>query len=246
MEDILSAHDLVKRYADSDPPVISNLSLSFKTGEFAVIMGSSGAGKSTLLYLLCGLDKPNTGVVLFGDVDLTRFSENTAAIHRRTHMGFIFQDAGLVPQLTILENVVVPGCLIEKDRKSVLEQARELLCKTGILDLAARLPAEISSGEQQRCAIARALINSPDIVFADEPTGNLNSAHSQTVLDLLEELNRDGQTVIMVTHELRAACRGNRVLFLKDGCVEDTYTPAKGSLEEKEEKMFQWLTGLGW
>lgn len=246
MNHILSAKDLVKHYIESGPPVINNLSLCFSPGEFAVIMGSSGSGKSTLLYLLCGLDKPNAGTVFFGDKDLTALNESAAAIHRRTHMGFVFQDAGLVSQLTLLENVAVPGCLVEPNKKKVLKHSLDILEKTGIVNLANRLPAEVSGGEQQRCAIARALINKPDIIFTDEPTGNLNSAHSQAVLDLLETLNRNGQTIVMVTHELKAACRGKRILFLKDGCIEDTYTQTAGSVEQKEKRMFQWLSRLGW
>jgi putative ABC transport system ATP-binding protein len=248
MKPIISASALVKRYSESAPPVIDNLTLQIEAGDYAVIMGSSGSGKSTLLYLLCGIDNPTSGSVRYGETELSALDERESALLRRRAMGFVFQDAGLVPQLTLLENVAVPGRLMDRDGTRVVKKARELLARVGIPDLADRLPAQVSGGELQRCAIARALVNSPAVIFADEPTGNLNSAHSAAVLDILQKLNAGGQTILMVTHELKAACLGRHVLFLRDGTIRDELVQGGNgeSIEERERRLFQWLTGLGW
>jgi putative ABC transport system ATP-binding protein len=248
MATIISATSLVKRYEETAPPVIDNLDLRVDAGDFAVIMGSSGSGKSTLLYLLCGIEHPTSGSVRYGETELSSLGERESALLRRKGMGFVFQDAGLVPQLTLLENVVVPGRLADRDGNRVVKRARDLLARVGIADLADRLPAQVSGGELQRCAIARALVNSPAVVFADEPTGNLNSAHSTAVLDILRELHRGGQTILMVTHELKAACQGRHVLFLRDGSIRDEFMQDDDGapIGERERRLFQWLTGLGW
>ena len=166
---------------------------------------------------------------------------------RREYIGFVFQDFNLVPNLTFLENILIPAYLVKNDRKALNARARELMTKMKIIDLVDRLPSEVSGGQQQRCSMARAIINNPRVVMADEPTGNLNSSSSESVLDILTELNETGQSIVMVTHEVKSACRANRIIFLKDGQVEDELNFQKeiGS-DEKEIQLLKWLAGKDW
>jgi len=166
---------------------------------------------------------------------------------RREVIGFVFQDFNLVPNLTFLENILIPAYLVKNDRKTLQQKARNLMDKMGILQLADRLPSEVSGGEQQRCSMARAVINDPQIIMADEPTGNLNSNSSQAVLDILTELYEQGQSIIMVTHDIKSACRGNRIVFVRDGQIEDDLRFDKAAaLKEKEGQLLQWLAGKNW
>lgn len=247
---ILKAEGLQK-YFDTGAArtmVLPGLELSFRQGEFAVIMGNSGSGKSTLLYLLSGLDQPSAGQVSIAGDSLYGKTERQLALLRRDQVGFVFQQYHLIPNLTLLENVLLPGLLGRKKRRGVIEQANELFRQLDIDGLQHRRPAEVSGGEQQRCCIARALINEPNILMADEPTGNLNSSASAKVLDCLSEIHDRGQTVIMVTHHPQSACRGERVLFLKDGSVLDEFI-FQNDLNDpaaREQALVEWLGKQGW
>lgn len=248
---IITARDLCKTYVSGSLQhhAIRNLNLEIRQREFTVVMGSSGSGKSTLLYLLSGIDSPSAGEVLFNETQLSLMSEKETARFRRSSIGFVFQAINLVSNLTLLENVAIAGYLASRDRKQVLARGKGLLESVGLGDLAQRLPAQISGGEQQRGAIARALINTPAVLFADEPTGNLNSSQGQNVLDILSGLNAQGQTIVMATHDLKAACRAQRILFIRDGKIDGDLTMEpynRETSEKREQTIFAYLTEKGW
>lgn len=249
MKTIIHAKDLQKNYlsGNNEVRVINNINLELFEGEFTVIMGSSGSGKSTLLYLISGLEPPTSGEIWMEDKPIHTIDERVMTLLRREYIGFVFQDFNLVPNLTFLENILIPAYLVKQDRSLLKKKATDLMDKMGILDLANRLPSEVSGGEQQRCSMARAVINNPKVVMADEPTGNLNSSSSQAVLDILTELHENGQSIIMVTHDIKSACRGNRIIFIKDGQVEDDLRfDENDDLDKKEVKLLKWLAGKDW
>ena len=246
---IISAKELRKSYqtGKTEVPVINGINLSLYKGDFTVIMGSSGSGKSTLLYLLSGLEVPSGGEIWLEDKPVHSLDEKMMTLIRREYIGFVFQDFNLVPNLTFLENVLIPAYLVKNDRDALQQRATELMSKMDILDLKDRLPSEVSGGQQQRCSMARAIINNPRVVMADEPTGNLNSSSSEAVLDILTELNEKGQSIVMVTHEVKSACRANRIIFLKDGHIEDELKFDQTiDTEEKEIQLLKWLAGKDW
>ncbi len=248
-EPIIQAKKLHKSYftGKTEVPVINNLDLTLYKGDFTVIMGSSGSGKSTLLYLLSGLEITTSGEIWLEDKPVHSMDEKLITLLRREYIGFVFQDFNLVPNLTFLENILIPAYLVKNDRKALRNRAKELMKKVEILELADRLPSEVSGGQQQRCSMARAVINNPRVVMADEPTGNLNSSSSQAVLDILTDLYKEGQSIVMVTHDIRSACRGNRIIFLKDGQIEDDLRfDTSLNLEEKEVQLLQWLAKKDW
>lgn len=248
-ETIIKAKELRKSYhtGKTEVPVINGINLDLHKGDFTVIMGSSGSGKSTLLYLLSGLEVPSGGEIWLEDKPVHSLDEKMMTLIRREYIGFVFQDFNLVPNLTFLENVLIPGYLVKNDRKALKDRALELMSKMNILELIDRLPSEVSGGQQQRCSMARAIINNPRVVMADEPTGNLNSASSEAVLNILTELNEQGQSIVMVTHEVKSACRANRIIFLKDGQIEDELNFEKESdPEQKEIELLKWLAGKDW
>ena len=246
---IIKGQKLSKSFKNNgkDTNVINQLDISVYKGEFTVIMGNSGSGKSTLLYLLCGLDKATSGSIWIDDIAVHERSEKDLALLRRNKVGFIFQDNNLVPNLTIIENILVAGYLVNKDTRLLKQRAERLLKDLDILPLADRMPSQVSGGELQRCAIARALINNPLVLFADEPTGSLNSEASEKVLDCLDRLHREGQSIIMVTHNIKSAVKGERVLFFRDGTVIDELlfnSDSKSSV--REETLFHWLKEHSW
>ncbi|MGE5107162.1 MAG: ABC transporter ATP-binding protein [Sphingobacteriales bacterium] len=245
----IKTEQLVKNYGSgaSDNAIINNVNISINKGEFSIIMGNSGSGKSTLLYLLSGLDEPSSGKIWLNDIPLHQRSQKDLAIMRRKMIGFVFQDNNLVPNLSIRENILVAGFLVQGDRKLVSQRAENLMEELNILPLAKRYPSQVSGGELQRAAIARALINNPLILLADEPTGNLNSEASEKVLECFSALNRKGQTIVMVTHDLKSACRGSRVLFLKDGTIPDKHSyNVDNNHPGTEDRLFTWLKNMGW
>ena len=214
---ILTAHDLCKSFAHNGGQihVLQHVDLEIRDKDFTVVMGASGSGKSTLLYALSGMDKATSGQVIFEGKDLVKMKEKELAGLRSHDFGFIFQQMHLISNLTLLENVSVPGYLNNgKSASEVKARAEKLLEQMGISDVKTHLPSQVSGGEQQRCAIARAIIHEPKLLFADEPTGALNRKNTKEVLDLLTELNRNGQSILMVTHDLRAALRASRLLYL--------------------------------
>lgn len=195
--------------------VLRGISLDVANGEIIFICGASGAGKTTLLYTLAGLERPESGTVEFEGRNLYNGSSGSQARFRNNKMGFVFQGYFLLPELTALENVSLPGMI---GGKSTAKAAEESLASVGLADRMQHLPAELSGGEQQRVAIARALVNDPDIIFADEPTGNLDSATGEAIVDLLLKLARERKkSLLIVTHDTGLAMRGDRELYIKDG-----------------------------
>lgn len=248
---IIKTVDLCKTYMSEGEGfhAIKNVNLEIYEGEFTVIMGSSGSGKSTLLYLLSGLDSITKGEVVFDCRSLRALTEKKMAKFRRENIGFVFQAINLVPSLSLYENVVISGYLLEKDRKKVDVRGAELLKLVGLEEQINRLPSRVSGGQQQRAAVARALINSPKILFADEPTGALNSSQGENILDILTDLNNKGQSIVMVTHDTKAAIRADRILFIKDGRIDgdlklDKYSHSHKELREKA--IYDFLTEKEW
>lgn len=229
--------------------ILDDITFDLYKNDFTIVMGSSGAGKSTLLYCISGMDNVTSGKVLFNNLDIASLSENRLSKLRRKNMGFIFQQMNLMPNLSILENVIVPGYLI-KSRKDVKYAGNELLRKVGIKDLGGRMPHQVSGGQLQRAAIARSLINDPDVLFADEPTGALNSKASEAILDILSSHNSEGQSILMVTHDIKAALRANRIIYIKDGGIrgEKILLPylEENDYLNREELLRNWLIEMGW
>ncbi len=248
-EVIIKTESLKKNYASDQGsvPVIHNLDFEIYRGEFTMIMGNSGSGKSTLLYLLSGLDTVSGGKIWINEQTVQDKNESALALMRRKHIGFVFQEHNLIPNLSLRENILVAGYLSAHNKKIVQQRTNFLLDELELRALANRLPSQVSGGEQQRCAIARALINVPTILMADEPTGNLNSAASEKALNCLKKINENGQTIVMVTHDLKAACYGDKVLFFKDGGMPGTFEFTKDQPQaERESSLFTWLKQMGW
>ena len=213
---------LTKTYGEGDATVraLDDVSVEFERARFSAIMGPSGSGKSTLLHCMAGLDKPTSGQVLIGDVDLTTLSEKDLTLLRRKSVGFVFQAYNLVPTLTASENITLPLDIAGKEPDKAWFD--EVVDTVGIRDRLSHRPSELSGGQQQRVAGARALLSRPEIVFADEPTGNLDSKASQEILTFLRSAVKDhGQTIVMVTHDASAASFADRIVFLGDGRVVD-------------------------
>lgn len=249
---ILEAKNISKSFAHDGGQihVLSNLNLKIYKNDFTVIMGASGSGKSTLLYAISGMDKATAGEVIYNGKDINKIKEKDLATLRHKDFGFVFQQMHLVSNLTLLENVCISGYL-NKDRKAqeVKEYALELFKKMGIDDVKTHLPNQVSGGQQQRSAIARAVINKPNVVFADEPTGALNKKNSIEVLDLLSSLNDEGQSIVMVTHDIRGAVRANRILYLSDGNIVGELSLQKYKKEDeksREAQISSWLNSLEW
>jgi putative ABC transport system ATP-binding protein len=219
MSELVRLTEVTKLYQGGITGALNGVSVAVEKGEFAAIMGPSGSGKSTMLNLVAGLDRPSSGSVTVGGTDLGKLGEAGLARFRRDHIGFVFQFFYLLPNLTALENVLIPAQL----KGSVVPgRARELLKQLGITDVANRYPARLSGGQQQRVAIARALINNPTLLLADEPTGALDTHTGDQVMELLGQLHRDGQTILLVTHDAKLATRyAARVISVMDGKIVD-------------------------
>ncbi|MBR3044949.1 MAG: ABC transporter ATP-binding protein [Oscillospiraceae bacterium] len=249
---ILSAKGLCKSFAHNGGQVhiLSGMDLDIYQGDFTVIMGASGSGKSTLLYALSGMDRATAGTVIYQGNDLVKMSEKQLTALRRSDFGFIFQQMHLVSNLTLRENITVPGYLNRKRTAAETDQrADELLEQMGLSHIKDHLPAQCSGGEQQRCAVARAIIHEPELLFADEPTGALNKRNTTEVLDLLTALNAAGQSILMVTHDARAALRASRIIYISDGKVvsELTLSPYTAESEKhREAQVTAWLAALEW
>jgi putative ABC transport system ATP-binding protein len=228
----VSADGVARRYGAGEAAVdaLRGVSLDVPAGQFTAIMGPSGSGKSTLMHLLAGLDRPTSGSVYVGTQDITTMSDKALTKLRRQHIGFVFQSFNLLPTLSAEENVLLP--LTIAGRKVPRETIDALLERVGLTERRRHRPSELSGGQQQRVAIARALISEPTALFADEPTGNLDSNAGAMVLDLLREaVDIDGQTTVMVTHDPLAAARADRVLFLADGrIVSDLAQPTEADV----------------
>lgn len=229
--------------------VIKNINLDIYEEDFTVIMGSSGSGKSTLLYLLSGMLEATSGNTFLLEEKMTDRKEKELAKIRKDEIGFIFQAINLIPDLNAYENIISPAyqSKIAKDKQK--QRVLELAQSVELTDQLKKFPSQLSGGQRQRVAICRALMNKPQVLFADEPTGALNSAQGQNVLDVLTNIHKKGQTVVMVTHDLRAALRGNRILYLSDGRIDgelrfNEYTGE--DLEERETCVYEFLKERGW
>ena len=219
MSELVRLTDITKVYQGGITGALNGVSVTVERGEFTAIMGPSGSGKSTLLNLVAGLDRPTSGTVEVGGTDLGKLGEAGMARFRRDHIGFVFQFFHLLPNLTALENVLIPAQL---KGNVVPGRAWELLDLLGIKEVADKYPARLSGGQQQRVAIARALINNPTLLLADEPTGALDTHSGEQVMELLGRLHRDGQTILLVTHDAKLATRhAARVLSVLDGNIVD-------------------------
>ena len=251
MNEIIKTNRLCKTFSNGgvQQHVLRNIDLDIYEGDFTVIMGASGAGKSTLLYALSGMDKPTLGEISFAGEKITDKKPDELALFRRKNCGFVFQQTYLVESMSVLDNVLAAGLLTEKNKKAAAAKAKEVLKSVDIEEsLWDKFPAQLSGGEAQRVGIARALVNKPRVVFADEPTGALNSKTGKDVLDTLTRANNDGQSVVMVTHDITSARRGNRILYVKDGEIAGKLDLGKYLSGDKERhlKLRDFLGGMGW
>ena len=271
---ILTAKDLSKTFSNGSVQqhVLKNLNLSIYKGDFTVIMGSSGSGKSTLLYALSGMDRPSMGTITYytdklnGDnkeieeTEISTFNNDKLAMFRRDHVGFVFQQNYLNDSMSALDNVMVCGLLKATDRKALAEKAKRLLHNVEIEEQDYRkFPTQLSGGQQQRIAVVRGVINSPEVLFADEPTGALNSQNTENVLNIMSDLNNEGQSIVMVTHTIKAAERGNRIIYLADGVISDEIdlgayvgdykdesNPNLAEAKERHSRLKAFLQDMGW
>jgi putative ABC transport system ATP-binding protein len=248
-EVIIKATDLCKDFkaGSAMQKVLKNIDVEFYKGDFTVIMGSSGSGKSTLLYALSFMDKPTQGTIELAGKQIKYNDKELARLHS-AELSFVFQSSNLLPDLTGFENIAYPAYKVAS-KQEVNHDTEEILKSFDIESISNKYPSEMSGGQQQRVAIARALIRKPKIVFADEPTGALNSSSGVQALDLFTKVNKSGQTVILVTHDIKACARGNRLLFLSDGQIAATldlgeYDPTKQ--QEREETIFNFLKKNNW
>lgn len=231
MKTIIETKKLCKTFSNGgvQQHILKNIDAKIYQGDFTVIMGASGAGKSTLLYAISGMDKPTLGEIHFCGEEISKYSDDKLSVFRRKNCGFIFQQIYMMDKMSLLDNVMISGLLVEKNKKVVASRAKELFDKVNISEATYRkFASQISGGEAQRAGIVRGLINEPSVLFADEPTGALNSSNAKAVLDVFSQFNKEGQSIVMVTHDLRSALRGNRILYLKDGqiageCTLDQY-----------------------
>jgi putative ABC transport system ATP-binding protein len=229
--------------------VLKSLDTDIYSGDFTVVMGSSGAGKSTLLYALSGMDNPTSGSIMFDGHEVSTMTNDQLAVFRRKNCGFVFQQNLLLDNMSIMDNVLTCGLLISNNKKQIVDLAKSIFLQVGLEEnIWNKFPTQVSGGEAQRAGIVRALINKPKVVFADEPTGSLNSSSGKAVLDVLSDVNQSGQSIIMVTHDLNSARRGNRIIYLKDGivCGECLLGPYSPENRKRQEKLQLFLEEMGW
>lgn len=248
---ILKAVDICKSYAHDghQTHVLSHLHVSIQKEDFTVIMGRSGSGKSTLLYALSGMDTITSGEVFFHETPLHTMKEDDRALLRRKDFGFVFQQIHLLGHLSLQENIAICGHLVSNNATAVEARCEQLLTRLSLSSIKTHLPSQCSGGEAQRAGIGRALINQPEVVFADEPTGALNSKMGNEILDILSELHQQGQSIVMVTHDIKAALRATRILYLQDGnIVKDLRLPIyqANDMRSRETQIIAWLTSMGW
>ncbi len=230
------------RFGGNPVQALSKVSFSIEKGEFVAIMGESGSGKTTLLNILAALDKPTGGEVLLNGKSIVSIKEREISAFRRDNLGFVFQDFNLLDTFSIQDNIFLPLVLAGKSFEEMSERLKPIAKRLEITDILAKYPYEVSGGQKQRTAVARALITKPQLVLADEPTGALDSRAADGLLKLFTEINADGQTLLMVTHSLKAASHAKRVLFIKDGEVFHQLYKASSSNDEMYQKISDTLT----
>ena len=239
---ILEVNSLKKiyttRFGGNKVEALKNVSFSVEEGEYVAIMGESGSGKTTLLNILAALDKPTSGVVSLDGQNLSKIKESAVSAFRRDNLGFVFQDFNLLDTFSIEDNIYLPLVVAGEDYREMGQKIRPIAQALHIYELLEKYPYEVSGGQKQRCAVARALITQPRLVLADEPTGALDSKAANALLDVFGEINRQGQTILMVTHSAQAASRASRVLFIKDG--EVFHQIYRG--EKTKEEMYQMIS----
>ncbi|MDY4922590.1 ABC transporter ATP-binding protein [Frisingicoccus sp.] len=232
------------RFGANKVQALSNVNFTVEKGEYIAIMGESGSGKTTLLNILAALDKPTSGNVRLDGHDLSSVKESKIAEFRRDNLGFVFQDFNLLDTFTIKDNILLPLVLEGKHYKEMMEKLQPITYKLGINELLSKYPYEVSGGQKQRAAVARALITSPKLILADEPTGALDSKSTDELLELFTKINKEGQTILMVTHSVKAASHAGRVLFIKDGEVFHQIYRGNSSNEQLYQKISDTLTIL--
>lgn len=229
--------------------VIKNVNLEIYKEDFTVIMGSSGSGKSTLLYLLSGMMEATGGEVYLKNQNITKLKEKEMAKFRKDNLGFVFQAINLIPDLNVYENILSPTYKSGKNKEAIDARIKQLAETMELSDHMKKFPNQLSGGQRQRVAICRAMVNEPEILFADEPTGALNSAQGENVLDIFSKIHEEGQAVVMVTHDLKAALRGNRIIYISDGRIDGDLSLSEYNEQDKEERekcVYQFLKERGW
>ena len=254
MRYILEAQGLNKTYwinKDNNLNALVNVNMQISESEFVAVMGPSGSGKSTLLYNISGMDRPTSGKLTFQGKSIEKLSEKQIAELRLKDMGFIFQNMHLLSNLNVYDNVILPGYILKKEKREVINyRAKQLMKHTGIAGLENNDITQVSGGQLQRVAICRALINNPSIIFGDEPTGALNSRFAEEVMDILEEINRQGTTILLATHDIKVAARTERVLYMSDGKLIGEFYLGKldtdnRNLHQRGERLTDWLKEKG-
>ena len=254
MANILEVKDLCKTYIidKRQKNVLRNISFEVEEGDMVAIMGPSGSGKSTLLYSVSGMDAATSGTVIFDGKDMTTLTSGELAQVRLNKMGFIFQQMYMMKNLTILDNIVLPAMESKKDsesKESKIKRAEELMRKLSIIDIADNDINEVSGGQLQRACICRSMINNPKILFADEPTGALNRTSSTEVMDELEKLNKEGTTIMLVTHDPKVAAKCKKVMYIVDGSIKGEFENPQDENQlqaDRERRLNTWLMDLGW
>lgn len=244
---MIKVNNVCKKIGETE--ILKNINFHIKKGEFVAVMGQSGCGKSTLLYSISGMDRPTGGEVVFEGQKLSEFSEKEMEALRLHRMGFIFQKANFLKNLSIEDNIVFPVFQAGKqNRGESVREAEALMEKMGILQIAKKDIRKVSGGQLQRAAICRAMINHPAVLFGDEPTGALNSSATKEVMDIINGINREGTTVLLVTHDAKVAARADRVIYLEDGSIKEMFELGKYEetvVVQREEKLKVWLENMG-
>lgn len=253
MGNILEVKNLYKSYIvnDKENEILSDVNFSLKEGELVAIMGPSGSGKSTLLYAVSGMDSITKGEVTFNGKRVDSISQKELTSLRLTEMGFIFQQMYMLKNLNIFDNIVLPAYEAKREsKKKINEYAKQLMEKTGIYQVANNDISEVSGGQLQRACICRSMINHPKMLFADEPTGSLNKQMSLEIMDEIIRVNREGTSVMLVTHDSKVAAKADRVLYIQDGNILDEFQLGKYKGEEefveRDRKLNAWLMEIGW
>lgn len=264
MATALKVTDLCKTYITNKRQnnVLKNVNFQIEEGEMVAIMGPSGSGKSTLLYSVSGMDRATAGTVVLGDMEITNLSEKDLAEARLKYMGFIFQQMHMLKNLSVMDNIILPAYEATKDgaeRRKIDDNCKKLMHRLEISEIADNDITEVSGGQLQRACICRSLINNPKIIFADEPTGALNRSASDEVMSILNSLNEDGTTMMIVTHDMKVAAKCSKVMYIVDGNIKGELSLGKLSTEdngtvkdiktvvkEREKKINNWLSDMGW